>query len=383
MALRLPTVRLLIADDVGIGKTIEAGLILRELVDRGEVDRFSVLCPPHLVDQWTGELKSKFDLDAVAVTASSAAKLERGLPVSQTLFDAYPFTVVSLDYIKGDRRRDSFARACPGLVVVDEAHSCVGTHLSRQQRFQLLRTIAADPQRHLVLLTATPHSGDEQAFDRLLGLLDPEFSSLSLENESTRIRLARHFVQRRRADIIGRDWGEERAFPKHDTAERPYDLDSEHRAFHEVVLDYCLEVVEGAGSDQRRQRLAFWGTLALMRCVGSSPAAAASALRNRLAADPDRLEEQVFDDDADETDADRRRADTGHRAGAWNARRPRSSRGKADERSRPEVRRSRQGVEAPHHRGREPGRVLPFHRDRRARRDRSAQVVSETRGSRR
>ena len=72
MALRLPTVRLLVADDVGIGKTIEAGLILRELVDRGEVERFAVLCPPHLVEQWTGELKSKFDLDAVAVTAASA-----------------------------------------------------------------------------------------------------------------------------------------------------------------------------------------------------------------------------------------------------------------------------------------------------------------------
>ena len=115
MALRLPTVRLLIADDVGIGKTIEAGLILRELIDRGEVDRFAVLCPPHLVEQWTGELKSKFDLDAVAVTASSAARLERGLPASQTLFDAHPFTVVSLDYIKADKRRDSFARACPGL----------------------------------------------------------------------------------------------------------------------------------------------------------------------------------------------------------------------------------------------------------------------------
>src|SRR5208282_6855505 len=70
-----------------------------------------------------------------------------------------------------------------------------------------------------------------------------------------------------------------------------------------AVLDYCLGVVDGAGLDQRHRRLAFWGTLALMRCVGSSPAAAASALRNRLAADPDRLEEQVFDDDADETDA--------------------------------------------------------------------------------
>ena len=65
MALRLPIVRLLIADDVGIGKTIEAGLILRELIDRGEADRLAVLCPPHLVEQWTGELKNKFDIDAV------------------------------------------------------------------------------------------------------------------------------------------------------------------------------------------------------------------------------------------------------------------------------------------------------------------------------
>ena len=67
MALRLPVVRLLIADDVGVGKTVEAALIIRELLDRGEVEKFSVLCPPHLVEQWTGELRSKFDIDAVAV----------------------------------------------------------------------------------------------------------------------------------------------------------------------------------------------------------------------------------------------------------------------------------------------------------------------------
>jgi SNF2 family DNA or RNA helicase len=173
MALRLPVVRLLIADDVGIGKTIEAGLVVRELIDRGEIDRFAVLCPPHLVDQWTGELERKFDLDPVAVTAASAARLERGLPASQTLFDAYPYTVVSLDYIKAERRRDSFARSCPSLVVVDEAHACVGTHQSRQQRFELLKRLAGDPERQLILLTATPHSGDEAAFARLLGLLDP------------------------------------------------------------------------------------------------------------------------------------------------------------------------------------------------------------------
>ena len=302
MALRLPVVRLMIADDVGIGKTIEAGLIVRELMDRGEVERFSVLCPPHLVDQWTAELQSKFDIDATAVTAASAAKLERGLPASQTLFDAHPFTVVSLDYIKADKRRESFARTCPPLVVVDEAHACVGTHQGRQQRFELMKRLAEDAERHLLLLTATPHSGDENAYDRLLSLLDPDFSGASLEDESARVRLARHFVQRRRIDITSREWGDERVLPDHDTAEHPYNLSPEHRSFHTAVLDYCLGIVQSAGAELQQRRLAFWGTLALMRCVGSSPAAAVSALRNRLQAEADQLEQQIFDD-SDDSDA--------------------------------------------------------------------------------
>jgi superfamily II DNA or RNA helicase len=303
MALRLPTVRLLIADDVGIGKTIEAGLILRELIDRGEADRLAVLCPPHLVEQWTNELKTKFDIDAVAVTAASAPRLERGLPAAETLFEAHPFTVVSLDYIKAERRRASFARSCPKLVVVDEAHASVGTHQSRQQRFALLQQLAGDNERHMILLTATPHSGDELAFNRLLSLLDPTFDGALLDDEATRVRLARHFVQRRRIDITGKDWGEERAFPTHQKMDATYRFSPDHAAFHEAVLDYCLGVVVGAGGDRNRQRLAFWGTLALMRCVGSSPAAALSALRNRLAADDDRLSDQVFDEDGEDEDA--------------------------------------------------------------------------------
>ncbi len=296
MALRLPTVRLMIADDVGIGKTIEAGLILREMVDRGEVDRFAILCPPHLVEQWTNELRTKFDLDAVAVTASSAARLERSLAASQTLFEVHPYTVVSLDYIKAEKRRESFARACPPFVIVDEAHACVGTHMGRQQRFELLKRLSEDEQRHLLLLTATPHSGDEDAFDRLLGLVTPESSVESLETDAGRRRLARHFVQRRRIDITGREWGEDRTFVKHLTTERTYNFNAEHQAFHDAVLDYCLGVVEGAGVDQHNRRLAFWSTLALMRCVGSSPSAALNALRTRLD-NIEVLEDQLCDED--------------------------------------------------------------------------------------
>jgi superfamily II DNA or RNA helicase len=260
------------------------------------VDGFAILCPPHLVEQWTTELKAKFDLDAVAVTASSASRLERGLAASQNLFDVHRYTVVSLDYIKAEKRRDSFARACPQFVIVDEAHACVGTHMGKQQRFDLLKRLAEDEQRHLLLLTATPHSGDEDAFDRLLGLVNPDFSRDSLETDAGRRRLARHFVQRRRIDITGREWGEERTFPKHLTAEKTYEFTPDHRAFHDGVLDYCLGVVEGAGSDNRSRRLAFWSTLALMRCVGSSPSAALSALRTRLDS-IEELEDQLCDED--------------------------------------------------------------------------------------
>lgn len=303
MALKLSVVRLLIADDVGVGKTIEAGLIVREMLDRGLIDRFSVLCPPHLVEQWVEELAEKFDIDAVAVTSARARSLERGLPAAQSLFEAYPHTVVSLDYIKADSRRDEFARACPSLVIVDEAHACIGGDRGRHQRFELLERLASDEERHMLLLTATPHSGDEAAFDRLLGVISPDFAGGPQGDENARARyarrLAQHYVQRRRPDIMESGWHEKRTFPVHHVRDEPFSLTGEFAAFHDRVLDYCLAVTQQAGTDQRSRRLALWGTLALMRCVGSSAAAATSALRNRLSGvvDEEAIQPVVFDED--------------------------------------------------------------------------------------
>ena len=175
----------------------------------------------------------------------------------------------------------------------------------RHQRYEVLRRLAEDGTRHLLLLTATPHSGDEDAFDRLLGLIHPLFEggppSTSDENARERYarRLAQHFVQRRRADIEEGGWLEQRTFPKHFETDVTYQLTGAHAEFQDRVLDYCLTVTQSVGSDERRRRLAFWGTLALMRCVGSSPAAAVSALRNRQAgmAEEDLIEPAVFDEE--------------------------------------------------------------------------------------
>lgn len=307
MALKQDVIRLLIADDVGIGKTIEAGMIARELMDRGEISRFAVLCPPHLVEQWVQELDDRFHIKAVAVTAASAARLERGLPVTDNIFTVHPHTVVSLDYIKSDRRRGDFANRCPELVIVDEAHTCAGGGGGRHQRHDLLRLLSADVERHMLFLTATPHSGDEDSFHSLLGLLHADFRQLGsvagAARDALRARLTPHFVQRRRQDI--NEWNDEGVFPHRETTDLPYLLGGAWAVFFDAVLDYCSEVVERAGSDQRRQRLNFWGTLALMRSAASSPAAALQSLRTRMAtqateADEDALRERVFDgsDDA-------------------------------------------------------------------------------------
>ena len=180
MGLKLDTIRLLIGDDVGIGKTIEAGLIVKELLARGEIDRFTVICPPHLCEQWQSELADKFSIHAEVVRTGTASRLEKNLSTDVSLFDEHPFTVVSLDYIKQPRRHSEFQNHCPGFVIVDEAHTCVrsGAGTTRHQRHELVKKLAQDQKRSMLLLTATPHSGDDGAFKNLLGLLDEKFVGL-------------------------------------------------------------------------------------------------------------------------------------------------------------------------------------------------------------
>ena len=288
MAMKHDTVRLLIADDVGIGKTIEAGLIARELMDRGEIKRMTVLCPPHLCEQWQEELEKRFNIRAAVVRTSTARRLERGLPPGTSIFEAWNFTIVSLDYIKSDKRRDEFFRSCPEAVIVDEAHTCTlrGRMQSKQKRFQLLKGLSKNPDRHMILLTATPHSGDEEAFYNLLGLLRPDFIKLKDgvkdARNPLRQKLAEHFVQRRRPDI--EEWQDDSSlFPDRETTEITYSLTGAWGDLFRSVMDYARELVESAGEDDKRQqRINWWAALALLRCVSSSPSAAVSALRTRL-----------------------------------------------------------------------------------------------------
>jgi superfamily II DNA or RNA helicase len=294
LALRQSPVRILIADDVGIGKTVEAGLIATELIAQGDAQRLAVLCSPALAEQWQRELREKFSIDAEVVLPSTVGRLSRGLMLDESLFDRHSFTIISTDFIKSPQRSQEFVNHCPDLVIVDEAHTCIadgaggGGTSGRTQRFDLMRRIAAKADRHLVLITATPHSGKAQGFQNLVGLLDPELATLDLDAVEGRSRLARHFVQRRRGDVR-KYLTEDTDFPSDRLSrEAPYRLSPEYTALFERVLAYARGQVGNeevaAGEQLVHRRVRWWSVLALLRALASSPVAAAATLRTRASA---------------------------------------------------------------------------------------------------
>lgn len=306
MALRLEAVRLLIADDVGVGKTIEAGLIARELLDRGDARRLVVLCPPYLCEQWEKELREKFQIEAVVMRSGTVARLERQTPQDRSMFDFFPHLVVSIDLAKSERYRSAFLQHCPDLVIVDEVHGAAEPRgqqraTSQQQRHELLKRVAEKETRHLLLLSATPHSGVEESFRSILGLLKPPFKQFDLERmtEAQRVELARHFIQRRRGDV--KRWmGKDTRFPERVSIEEPYTFSRAYREFYNDVYEFARGLIRSAQElTGWKQRMRFWSALALLRCVSSSPAAAEAALRKRTDDETSPLEENLSSEDID------------------------------------------------------------------------------------
>lgn len=322
MAARQNTVRLLIADGVGIGKTVEAGLIAAELLATGDAQRLVVLCSPQLAPQWQSELRHKFGIDAQLLLPSTVHRLSRSVPFGSNLYQHYPHLVISTDFIKQKTRRDEFALHCPELVIVDEAHTCVASagagHGSQAHlRYTLLRKLADDQDRHLLLLTATPHSGDDTAWQSLIGLLDNRLGELPADlsgkdREDDRKLLAQFMIQRRRADI--REYlDEDTPFPQRETGETAYKLTAGYRALFDDVMDYVREQVTDPKLSAVRQRVRWWSAIALLRCLASSPAAAEQTLlkRSAVAATADDTDDaelidsyaepRVLDSDLDDT----------------------------------------------------------------------------------
>ncbi len=300
MALKQPVARLLIADDVGVGKTIEALLVLRELIERGSIKSFAILCPPHLCEQWQKELNDKLDIEAVIIRSSTVAGLERKIVGDDTLnvFNYYPYQVISIDYVKnGSAKMPAFLKDTPDLVIVDEAHTCTKNidfkkSSQSQQRYELLEKISKKEQ-HLLLLTATPHSGKDGEFKSLLGLINSEFESYDFTDLETsqKRKVAAQFIQRKRRNIEEKWLDEASPFPKRVSEELPYTLTASSD-YYKLYLD-VLKFARGISTEgvaENKARIKYFAALSLLRGVMSSPAAGYEMLMKRKAKVGDNIE---------------------------------------------------------------------------------------------
>lgn len=174
-ALELPRPRLLIADDVGLGKTIEAGLILRELNARRRAARILIVCPASIIEQWQTELASKFGFQFKIFDSEGVAEARRSLEAGTNPWSAEPRVIASVDFIK--RREGAFRELSASrwdVIIIDEAHHLAsGNDDEMTDRFRLARWLATENTGALLLLTATPHDGYDENFKSLLSLLEP------------------------------------------------------------------------------------------------------------------------------------------------------------------------------------------------------------------
>lgn len=214
-ALRMPRVSLLIADDVGLGKTIEAGLILSELLLRRRVQRALILTPASLRLQWRDEMWEKFSFDFAVVDRDATNRLKRQAGADANPWRAHSRVIASYHYLRQPDVYEQFRAACRtppnsphlpwDLLIVDEAHNLMPAPFGEDSDLcRMLRLIA--PQfEHRLFLTATPHNGHTRSFSGLLETLDPvRFSQVEELGPAARARIEQVVVRRLKREINAR-----------------------------------------------------------------------------------------------------------------------------------------------------------------------------------
>lgn len=293
MALEQEPVRLLIADDVGLGKTIEAGLVATELMARQRARRILVVTPANLREQWQQALERLFHMDAYIISEQHRRLLEKSLPPGANPWEHFPVLITSIDYAKQPAVSYAVLEQMWDLVIIDEAHNAArphrGTHEAPtvdMRRWEFAKQLSARAH-HLLLLTATPHNGYRDSFASLLEMLDVDAAFGSPPDvEIERDRAVNHVVQRRRRDV--EEWftreNQTSPFPKRDDPkdqEVHVKLNSTEASAISAVERLGTFVLDNAQTGRRSGMLAKWTVLHLHRRALSSPAALCQSLLNR------------------------------------------------------------------------------------------------------
>jgi SNF2 family DNA or RNA helicase len=288
----LPQARLrfVLADDPGAGKTIMAGLLLKELRLRGVADRVLILCPAPLTIQWQDELLEKFD-ERFEVLDSHKVRWQLG----GNAWQQTPRAIASLDFAKRAEIMPDLLRAEWDLVVIDEAHKCSATtrwdqeeereRLDRTRRYALAEELASRTER-LLLMTATPHSGDPSRFQCFLRLLDPDqFAVQDLAAEQIAADDSPYFLRRQKEDL--RDEHGAALFVPREVLRQEFTLSPPELRLYEAVTAYIQRFLGHSGGRQGN-------AIALARTVLQRRLASSlGAIRSSLVKRAGRIEERI------------------------------------------------------------------------------------------
>ncbi|HMS71562.1 MAG TPA: DEAD/DEAH box helicase, partial [Baekduia sp.] len=286
--LPLPRIRFLLADDPGAGKTIMAGLLMRELMQRQDVRRVLVLCPKALTDQWRREMWERFKQRFVLVTGETVstafgqnAWMDNNLVVASVDLGVQPHIEPGLEQAEWD------------LVIFDEAHKLsayrYGSKIEKTQRYQLAEKLA-QKTRHLLLMTKKTHKGDPENFRLLLSLLDPDVFASAAGAEAAIDPDASPYFLRRMKETM-RDWyGRPLFLPRHVTTP-PYDLNEHESDLYQAVTDYVqrgIRLADESAEGQVRRNVGLALTILQRRLTSSLYAVTRSLERRR-----DRLSDEL------------------------------------------------------------------------------------------
>jgi SNF2 family DNA or RNA helicase len=279
--------RFVLADDPGAGKTIMAGLFIKELMIRGDADRVLIVTPGSLVNQWQDELMEKFGLEFEVLN-----KYDLENPVNT--FERKQHVLCRLDQLS--RNEELALKATQvewDLVIFDEAHKLgahyFGNDLKKTKRFELGEKLGAST-RHFLLMTATPHNGKEEDFQQFLSLLDSD-RFYGKQRDGSR-HVATNDLMRRMVKEDLRRFDGTKLFPERCAQTVTYELSDTEQSLYDAVTHYVREEMNRAENlvEGKKNQVGFALT-SLQRRLASSPAAIYKSLDNRLKRLQDKLED--------------------------------------------------------------------------------------------
>lgn len=272
--------RILLADAVGLGKTLEIGMILSELVRRGRGDRILIVCPRHVLEQMQHEMWTRFALPFVRLDSVGVQKVKQKLPATRNPFTFYRRVIISIDTLKQDRFANDLRGHRWDAVVIDESHNVTN---SATQNNRLARILAPSTDA-LILASATPHNGREESFAELIRLLEPTAVTPDgqlREDEVKRLVIRRHRHSPEVANVVGADWAERK---------EPQNFLVPASPEEDAVADELDRIwLHPQGSSPYSGKITQLFPWTLAKAFLSSPAALRASVRSRIARLPEHL----------------------------------------------------------------------------------------------